>query len=159
MSLFILLHFSPFPPSPGPSVSSSLCLGLCFSPSCVLSPPPASYFLSLPLSFNTSLRDVTQQRSSVLVIQLNLAGGPLGSILYSSVKVCVTASGCADAPGSNSLQNLGCSWILTEDAAAQTISSGVAYLWPLVSDARYGGLYSASSWCPRKELQVDSFLA
>lgn len=95
------------------------------------------------------------------MIQLNLAGGPLGSIPYSSIKVCVVdtdASGCADAPGSNSLQNLGCSWILMEDVAAQTISSGVAYLWPLVSDARYGGLCSASSWCPRKKLQVDSFL-
>lgn len=97
------------------------------------------------------------------MIQLNLPGGPLGSIPILLAKcmgsLILLPLTVLMPPGSNSLQNLGCSWILTEDVAAQTISSGVAYLWPLVSDARYGGLYSASSWSPRKELQVESFLA
>lgn len=46
-----------------------------------------------------------------------------------------------------------------EDVAAQMISSGVAYLWRLVSEAGNGGLFSVSSQCRGKELQVESFLA
>lgn len=79
-------------------------------------------------------------------------------LLPKCVSLTLPASDYAHAPGSDPLQNLGCSWILTEDVAAQTISSGVAYLWPSVSEARCGGLFPAS-WSPGKELQMGLFLA
>lgn len=51
-----------------------------------------------------------QQRSSGLKVQLNLAGGPLGSIPYSSVKVCVIDTAPSDfaaAPGLQLLAEFG----------------------------------------------------
>lgn len=117
------------PPSSLPD-SSSFRLPLLF-----LSPP----FHSNPLSL-INPRETWLSRAPEVFHNPS----PLGWIPYSSIKVCVIdtpASGRAHALGSTSLQSLGCSWILTEDAAAQMISSGVAYLWPSVGEARCGALF------------------
>lgn len=136
-------------------------LGLCFS-SFFLSPcspiltllPFAPHFHSNPLF----LINGAQQRPSGFNRSVKSAWLSLGLIPASStMRALLTPPPLAllTMPlGSDSLQNLGCSWILTEDVAAQTISSGVAYLWPSVSEARCGGPFSACGWRSGEDLWV-----